>query len=219
MIERGGWHLPSGDTYFARFVEGKPPKRNGFMREHLLAAFKHVRAWNIAVDCGAHVGFWCADMAQRFETVYAFEAFGPTYECLLKNVEEYGNVKAFNLAVGEKAGTCSTRNDNARPGNTGSFFVIPGAGEVQMVALDEMDIPGCDLLKVDVEGYELRVLQGARKLIKRHRPVISIECTDEKFRGRYKDIPVGEAQRWLAMHKYRQVAHMRPDKVFVSNAP
>lgn len=218
--EASGWWLPADDTYFAQFANpihyraGPPPKHNGFMREHLQAALKFVRKWDAAIDVGAHVGFWAFDLAQQFTTVFAFEPAGPTFECLLKNTEEFDNVKAFNLAVGDRPGKCEIQNDKQRPGNSGSNYIKPGAGEIDIVTLDSFGFDACDFLKVDVEGFELRVLEGARALIKRCRPVISLECTDRKFRDRY-GIPEDEAQRWLLKRGYREAWAQRPDKVFV----
>lgn len=220
--EPSGWWLPSADTYFKQFMpqfrEGPPPKRNGFQREHLLEAFKHVRAWNIAIDVGAHVGFWCFDLAQRFKEVHAFEATVCNYQCLLENIAEFDNVQTYNMAVGDKAGFCKVWADDSRPGNTGSFYVKPDpSGDVLMRALDEFIWTGCDLLKIDVEGFELRVLQGASSLITTYHPVVSMECSDSKFHKRY-GIPIGQAERWLLKRGYEEAAHMRPDKVFVHRA-
>lgn len=212
-----GWWLPKGDTYFAQFLSGPTHKykQNGFMREHLLEAFKYVRAWNVAVDVGAHVGFWSWDMAQKFEQVFAFEPVETNYECLVKNVADFPNVTTFNYAVGHVASACVVHNDSQRPGNTGSYYIQPDPyGPVGVVSLNQMRLPGCDLLKIDVEGFEYNVLRGASKVIKQFRPVVIMECSDAKFHDRYK-IPEGEAQRWLLTRKYREVAAMRPDKVFV----
>lgn len=222
--EPSGWFLPADDTYFGQFAappeyrDGPPPKRNGFYREHLHAAFNYVRAWDVAIDAGSHVGFWTYELAQRFGQVYAFEPSPANHACLIKNLEPFDNVEIHDLAVGDKHGWCDIHNDKQRPGNSGSNYIRPregdGEGTIPIVALDELDLPGCDLLKVDVEGYELRALQGAIHLIRECKPVIILECTDEKFRDRY-GIPVGEAQRWLLKRGYREVWHQRPDKVLI----
>ena len=209
-----GWFLPDDDTLFARYCEGPPPKKNGFYREHLQAAFRYVRAWDVAIDVGSHVGFWCLEMAQRFGKVYAFEPSPANHACLVKNLESFDNVKIHQLAVGAEPGWCAIQNDKQRPGNSGSNYIRPGSGKIEIVALDKLDLPGCDLLKVDVEGFELRALEGARELIRECKPVLIMECTDEKFRDRY-GIPVGAAQRWLLKRGYREVWHQRPDKVFM----
>lgn len=218
--EPSGWWLPADDAYFGQFVpppeyrDGPPPKRNGFYREHLHEAFKHVRDWNVAVDVGAHVGWWAYEMAQRFERVWAFEPSAVNQACLAMNLEPFDNVHIHQVAIGNQPGRCDIQNDKKRPGNSGSHYIVPGAGYIPIATLDGLHLPGCDLLKIDVEGYELRVLQGAIQLIRECKPVVIMECTDEKFRDRY-GIPVGEAQRWLLKRGYREVWHQRPDKVFI----
>lgn len=213
MIERGGWWLPKGDTYFAQFFAGPPPKLNGFQREHLQEAFKYVQRWGVAIDVGAHVGFWTWDMAQRFGRVYAFEAAPDTYDCLVKNILECTNVTTAQFAVGAVNGRCLIQED--KPGNTGSRWVAPAEyGDcVPMIPLDSLNFEAVDLLKIDVEGFELQVLQGARRLIEAFRPVIIMEC-DKKFEHRY-GVAHGTAEQILRAAGYKEVAHMRPDKVFV----
>lgn len=183
----------------------------------MLAAFPYVRAWICAIDVGGHCGFWGYELAQRFATVHAFEPAPTAYECLIRNLAEFDNVRTYNVAVGAEPGTCEIQNDRQRPGNSGSNYIKPGSGEIPIVTLDSFEFPACDFLKVDVEGFELRVLEGARRLLKRFRPVISMECTDRKFRGRY-DIEEGAAENWLLKRGYRVAWAERPDKVFVPNA-
>jgi FkbM family methyltransferase len=215
------WAVPSGETYFQQFVlqprsHGEPaPKQDGYCRGNLHVALKYVRAWDLAIDCGAHIGYWGFDMAQRFAQVHAFEPSLPTYNCLVKNLAEFDNVTFHHMAVGDKPGRCDMREDKQRPGNTGSYFIAPGQGAIEIVTLDSFEFPACDLLKIDVEGFELRVLQGAKHLIAEYRPVISMECTDRKFAGRFPDIAPDSAQAWLLKRGYREAWAGRPDKIFV----
>lgn len=214
----GGWHMPASDKYFGKFIpaDGLLPKRNGFQREHLMEAFKHVKRWDVALDIGAHVGFWTRDMADRFGKVYAFEAALDTFECLVKNTDDLPNVVTRNAGVGHKAGTCRIRHDSKRErgGNTGSRFVEPDKGDVPMLTIDSLGLTACDFIKADVEGFELQVLEGARDTIRSFRPTIIMEC-DKRFEGRY-GVPFGSAEAFLVNMGYAEVAHMRPDKVFVS---
>lgn len=220
LIERAGWYLPKTDTYFAQFFPGPAPKRNGFMREHLHEALKYVKKWDIAIDVGAHVGFWSWDMAQQFKRVYSFEPAPDTYDCLVKNVAEMGNVTTAQIAIGDRSGKVII-NDDDRPkhkdpkGNTGSRWVMPikeDAEGVPMIPLDSLNFEALDFLKIDVEGFELQVLQGARELIAQFRPVICMEC-DKRFEDRY-GVKRGSAEQFLKAAGYHEVAHMRPDKVF-----
>lgn len=214
MAEINGWYLPD-DKYFVPFCESTPlPKKNGFQREHLLAAFSFVTNWEVAIDVGAYVGFWTLDMAEQFEQVYAFEPAQDSFDCLAKNMVDQPNVIIQHAAIGSSHGQCSVKQDAAA--NTGSRFVsVDDTGDVEMMALDELDLPGCDLLKVDVEGFEFAVIKGAKHLIRKHRPVIIMETEKKRFARRF-------GWRWddamnllINGHGYKEVWAQRPDRVFI----
>jgi FkbM family methyltransferase len=216
MREVNGWYVPSDDSYFDKFLKGVPPKQNGFQREHLEEAFKYVKKWDYAVDVGAHVGFWAKDMAERFGKVYCFEPSPQTFGCLAKNLAGYDNVMLSSVAVGDKAGHCDISRDDRRAINSGSAYIIPKnrGGQIKVVAIDTLDLPGCDLLKVDVEGFELAVLRGAKGTLREYKPVIIMECMKKFARRRYGWAD-SEAESFLLNRGYKAVAEMRPDKIFV----
>jgi FkbM family methyltransferase len=210
--EFNGWCIPKDDYYFDKFLVGGPFKSNGFQKEHLLEAFKYVRKWDYAVDVGAHVGFWAWDMAARFGKVYCFEPSPDTFACLCKNMAGLDNVELSRYALGDKEGRCDIQRDKRI--NSGSEFVMKhDRGMVPMARLDDLDLPGCDFLKVDVEGFEYMVLRGGTKLIEKYRPVVIME-TDKKFASRRYKVPDTGASYFLLKRGYKEVAHMRPDKVF-----
>lgn len=207
-----GWHLPSGDEYFPKIIQGTPPKSNGFQKDHLLEAFKHVKNWRLAIDVGAHVGFWTRDMAERFDAVFAFEPAEDTFACLKKNTRDLDNVMCSNSAVGDEKGYCVVCSDKRT--NTGSTFIRKASEGVSMITLDGLKFPFCDFLKVDVEGFELQVLQGAEKLIEEHEPVVIMEC-DKLFSHKRYGVSKHASIDYLLERGYREVARMRPDRVFV----
>ncbi len=211
MKQINGWHLPSKDGYFTRFVEGAAKKENGFQREHLALAMAHVKDFDIAIDVGAHVGFWTLDLAARFSEVYAFEPAPDTFECLIKNATGHDNVHCFNSAVGPYQGVCTVMDDPEpkRKGNTGARFVVADAGHTQMIALDDFGFRGCDLLKIDVEGFEPGVLRGALALIRAYRPIIIME-TDKRFAGRYGFTKRAAVDFVLGLG-YEEDEHLEPD--------
>lgn len=213
----GGWYLPGKDSYFDRYVEGTGQKQNGFQREHLDAALEHVKRWSVAIDVGAHVGFWTHDMATRFKEVYAFEPANDTFSCLVKNMVEHANVVCTNAAVGDKSGSVVLNDRSGHEGNTGGRYVKRVSdGHTPMIALDDLKFTACDFLKVDVEGFESYVLRGAKRLIEKHWPVISME-TDKKFAFARYGVSNAEAEHFLLKRGYQVVYHDRPDKVFVRN--
>jgi FkbM family methyltransferase len=213
MREINGWHLPAKDGYFPRFVTGVPRKQNGFQRDHLLKAFKFVREWDVAIDVGAHVGFWTADMAQKFSMVFAFEPAADTYECLKRNMAEFPNVITAPLAIGEKAGQCAVLDDPERmaigkPANTGARFIDLNGIGTPITALDEMEFGGCDLLKIDVEGFEAAVLRGASATITAYQPVIIMEC-DKRFELRF-GFEKHAAELHVLELGYREIQYWEP---------
>jgi len=234
MKQKSGWWLPGKDTYFAQFLVPQEPvfkegsialdrKKNGFQRDHLVAALKYVKRWGVAVDVGAHIGFWAWDMAHKFKKVYCFEPAPDCFACLEKNMGEFSHVQLVNAAVGHREGECQLIDDPKRIQkvgvNTGARYVTAGHGTT-LITLDSLRLEGCDFLKIDVEGFEYQVLQGARKLIKRYRPVISME-TDKRFSGARYGIPNTQAHTFLMALElgYQCVERNSPDSVYAPSFP
>lgn len=187
-------------------------KMNGFQLEHLHAALKYVNKFDVALDIGAHVGFWTRTLAEKFKQVHAFEPSPDTFACLEKNVTEE-NVTLNQAGVGHVVGTCSVLEDPKRLGNTGSRFIQP-EGTIPMVTIDSLDLKGCGFVKIDVEGFEYQVLIGGQETLKQFTPVVIME-TDKKFSLRRYGVGDQQAEIYLQSLGYRKVEHMRPDTVFV----
>jgi FkbM family methyltransferase len=147
-----------------------------------------LRAGDVLVDCGANVGLLTLVGSRAVGdqgTVYAIEAHPRIFGFLRSNVvlNDVTNVLLFHLAVGEKIGSVSFSDQSADDGN----HVLPaGAGmAVEMKPLDAI-VPAntpVRLLKIDVEGYEKFVLEGARDTIAGVEAVY-FESSDVLF-GRY----------------------------------
>jgi FkbM family methyltransferase len=123
-----------------------------------------VNRGDVVVDAGAHNGFYTllsALCVGEEGAVYAFEALPSNYMTLMKNVEmnKLVNVRPFNLAVGGQRE--SVRFNKFNDG------IISAHGQliVEMVPLRDVVDTKIDVLKVDVEGAECQVLEGARSLI------------------------------------------------------
>jgi FkbM family methyltransferase len=132
----------------------------------------------VCADVGANVGDFTR-LLRRYGSskVYAFEPVTPTFDELVAHVGSDPAVQALNLAVGEHSGVIrlfvpdSGGRCTLASRDIGITAVpVTSALEVSasMVSLDDF----CrerevrfDLVKIDVEGYELEVLQGARRLL------------------------------------------------------
>jgi FkbM family methyltransferase len=94
-------------------------------------------------------------------------------ECLARNVFAK-NLQVKSIALGDQEGMIQMI---ITEGNTGHTHVDPNSknGDTQITRLDSLELPVVDYIKIDCEGFEYRVLQGAEQTIKNHRPVVVIE--------------------------------------------
>ena len=136
----------------------------------------------VALDGGANVGAYTRIMLGHFETVHAFEPASDTYAALARNIEQWGvssRVRAYPIALSDKSE--SVRLAGKR-GHRSVTRRIVGTGDIDAVRIDDLDLDGLDFLKLDLEGYELRALHGARETLLRHRPFVLFEDKPHKAR-------------------------------------
>ena len=153
-------------------------------------------------DCGSNFGFYSLYLASLNENnqVIAFEASPKTYQELKKNIEEneFKNIQCHNLAL--------TNNEN----QTLTFFESSNDWESSLIESNfnnktKTTISSAKLdsfedriekknqhivIKLDVEGYEMQVLDGAKKIIEKYSPIIILEFSifidkDNKFNYDY----------------------------------
>jgi FkbM family methyltransferase len=129
---------------------------------------------NVALDIGANVGLWSRDLVKHFDKVIAFEPVALFRECLEKNVpDDKLWVSPFALGDQDTQGTMIITEDNS--GHSHLDPATMGTGDVQVIRLDNLDLHEINYIKIDCEGYEYRILQGAEKSIRLCRPVVVIE--------------------------------------------
>ena len=185
--------------------------------EHLKAALRLTGERNmgrlVAVDVGACTGIWTAVLAQHFLQVYAFEPVRANYVTMAKRVVDCGNVKPYLLALGADSQPAIALGPGKE--NIGQWHKIAGdnvedATYAHQRPLDMFEFPA-DFLKIDVEGMELEVLQGAEQTISTHKPAILLELNGLGERYGHKD---AEVRAWLEDRGYRFVHRWNKDYLF-----
>jgi FkbM family methyltransferase len=151
----------------------------------------------VAIDCGANIGTHTIDWARRMTgwgSVIAIEAQERIFYALAGNIAINNclNVRAINAAVAEKDGLMEIpMPDYGSPASFGSLELKKRPGNefigqevryegsslatVRTLTLDSLNLARVDLIKIDVEGMELEVLQGASKTIQKSKPILLAE--------------------------------------------
>lgn len=169
-------------------------------------AYAHCKDFRQAVQAGGNCGVWPKAMAGKFAAVYTFEPDPVNFYCLSHNVLER-NVFKFNAALGNERALIDL---DRMPHNIGAHQVA-GKGIIPTLSIDDLGLDACDLIYLDIEGFELKALRGAWRTIRRCKPVIAFEDKGLSVRYGTKE---GEAEQFLAsVYGYRVVERVNRDVV------
>ena len=145
-------------------------------------AIPYVKNFRTYIDIGAHNGDTCVDFVNKFKRIYAFE---PNPETIIKIPN---TIKKFPFALGNKREErVLTIPDNGKNDNRHGSIVRHVSGlrqySVSVRTLDGFEFKEVDLIKIDVEGMELEVLEGSTHTLMNWKPVVLFE----NKRSRYND--------------------------------
>jgi FkbM family methyltransferase len=137
-----------------------------------------------ALDIGANRGDFTYQMSRLFETVWSFEpnkeASRPIKAAALKNVHLIGT--ALSSVEGKGILSLPVVNGQALDGWGSLEFndraELTKEFEVETRTLDSFDISNVDFVKLDVEGHEISVLNGAQRMLETWRPICLVELVD-----------------------------------------
>lgn len=125
-------------------------------------------------DVGGNFGQTAIKFATAFPaaSIFTFEPVPQTFHRLQSEVGGYDRIKPFNIALGDKAGTAAMHLTEGAGSNT-ILQNTTAVGSID-ISIDTLDsfatanmVSVIDLLKIDVEGYELQVLKGAKQFLER----------------------------------------------------
>lgn len=169
-----GWWMPAHEKHMVEWMVRRNEPVDGrltYQFHKLVAAVEVAKGRRRAVDVGGHVGLWSAHLAKRFAQVDAFEPVQTHRECFVRNVI-HPNVRLHAAALGNEHGTVLLKVPD---GSSGGTHVSDQGEEAPLHVLDEYAFDDVDFLKIDCEGYELHVLEGARETLERCKPAIIVE--------------------------------------------
>lgn len=179
------WYFPDHEEHLQEWMGTVGDRQHGrliYQGNKYRTALKYTKQRRRAVDVGGHVGLWSFQMVHDFDRVDAFEPMPAHRECWTKNIGEVFDPKLcevhpYALGADDRGVHMSTRT----PNSSGDTSVdLDGNGLlVQQVRLDWFGFRDIDFLKIDCEGYELYVCQGARATLLACKPVVIVEQKPE----------------------------------------
>ena len=149
------------------------------------AILKFCHKGSVIFDVGANRGHYISKFIEKGAVVYAFEPDPLNYSSLQREFSHFSNVHLINAAIGSETGKVYFQS---KPENEGVNSAISAAGDlhIQCYALDDFCrenslVP--DIVKVDVEGHELEVLEGSKSILKETK-LVAVEIHNEVLNGR-----------------------------------
>ena len=123
------------------------------------------------IDIGAWWGPWSIWWHDKATSVEIFEPNKDILPKLMNNVGKLQNCTIHNMALGDRQGSVSMQCAD----HSGTYHVTGQTGDIEITTLDSFEFDNVDIIKIDAEGYELPVLEGAKETILRNRPWIQVE--------------------------------------------
>jgi FkbM family methyltransferase len=175
------------------------------------------------IDCGAHMGAYSILLSEHFAEVHAFEAQRRTYFQLCGNIfiNEKDNITAYNKAVTDPVGANQKADLTIVSEDGGGSTIrmtqpntpVLNKERVETVTIDHYHLSDVGLIKLDIEGNELKALHGAHYTLERCGfPPIIFEANTDEWYAKEKE----ELFAHLASMNY-QVAEIRPfNNMFVA---
>jgi len=154
------------------------------------------RAGSLNVDIGANKGVYTYQLA-RWGDVVSFEPIPQLASNLVQAA--YPNVAVHQCVLSEKAGrqvlhvpyhtkkkgALNTPSASLRDQDNGDMLAI----DVEARTLDSFELEDVGFMKIDVEGWEENVLEGARETLRRNQPVVMAEFVDAYAPGVLARVP------------------------------
>jgi len=162
----------------------------GFRDEGIEFLLSKIKKGDYIIDIGTNKGIVALKMLKETGSggfVLGFEPNRLTYDRCVENIElnRLENIEILNNGLGDKQEVLFI--DEPYKNNSGGNFLTSSrnGNAVQVLTLDnvvkEKSITNIDLIKIDVEGFELNVLKGAEQTIKKHKPLLFIELINSNL--------------------------------------
>ena len=211
----GNWWVPPKQKLVSGMVESDVFPCESALKQ----AWLNVNKFDLAVDVGTWIGDSTVAMSRQFKQVIGFEANPIVYDCCVQNLADrhITNCSIHQIGLSNTSGPQPFYNKGK---STWSGWISTKItdSEHQMVettTLDSMNLRNVDFLKIDVDGHEGYLLQGAKQFLSVNSPVIMCEIKVRVQLERQPDHSP-DAFQLLAQAGYRQVERVgKHDYIYI----
>lgn len=137
----------------------------------------------IVVDIGAQAGYFSLYVSKKAKKIFGYEPVTENYEQFLKNIElnKLGNkIKAINFAISDKTETFKLFLSKDNSGGHSRYFKSKNSITVKAIPMKDIfkqnKISKCDLIKIDIEGSEYKILYSLPKEYFKKIDRLIVEC-------------------------------------------
>ena len=198
-----GFWVPSNDVHIEQWKSGSPFTQNKCLNKFIKYCESQTKKMKTVIDVGAWCGTWAKAIEPFAKKVIAFEPDQTHFECLQRNCTV--NCTPRMEAVGAQLQEVSLTEDNFTQAKR-----VDEKGNIRMITLDHMEYEHVDMIKIDVEGYEMEVLKGATKTLESVK-YLMIELNNNTKKYGSNNI---EVEKYIVSLGFKVLMEHWPDKVF-----
>lgn len=197
---------PDGDQSW-KFRDGLNWDKNQFE-----TAKRKIKNFRTCLDLGGHIGITSIRFSKYFEHVHAFEPIHGKY--FKQNTSNIDNITLYEHAVSDHEGTVDMFINTNNSGGCAVVHegiidylhrknTVVNSTPYPCMPIDHYDFKDVDFIKIDVEGYNIPVLNGMKKLLEDNNPVMHIEiANDPSYNDRFFDL-----MKSLGYEEFAEIGH------------
>ena len=195
--------VPSNDVHIEQWKSGAPFTQNKCLNKFIKYCESQTKKMKTVIDVGAWCGTWAKAIEPFAKKVIAFEPDKIHFECLQRNCTI--NCTPRMEAVGAQLQEVSLTEDNFTQAKR-----VNEKGNIRMITLDHMAYEDVEMIKIDVEGYEMEVLKGATKTLESVK-YLMIELNNNTKKYGSSNVMV---EKFIGDLGFKVLMEHWPDKVF-----
>ena len=147
----------------------------------------------ILIDVGAYIGFYSIMMGEHFKKIFAFEPHSRNFKILNENIIRnnlHNRVKTYNSGLADEKKELYGESKSKGKLLQSSGFSLMRGGNVKISLLVGDEVLKFKnkviTIKIDVEGFELNVLKGIKKLLQNNKCLVQVEIWKINFQKVHK---------------------------------